>query len=76
MAVENSAPSPDPWHSLLTERELAARWRLSPGTLANQRSQGRGASYLKLSGSGAVRYRLADVLAYEDGAAVVPGGAA
>lgn len=48
---------------LLTDAELAARWRISRGTLANQRYKGQGCPYLKLAG--AVRYRLADVLEYE-----------
>ena len=29
-------------HDLLTDAQLALRWQLSRGTLANQRSQGRG----------------------------------
>ena len=37
-------------HDLLTDAPLAARWQLSRGTLANQRSQGRGPAYLKLAG--------------------------
>jgi Helix-turn-helix domain len=48
---------------LLTDAQLAARWQLSRGTLANQRSQGRGPAYLKLAGR--VRYRLSDIEAYE-----------
>ena len=48
---------------LLTDTQLAARWQLSRGTLANQRSQGRGPAYLKLAGR--VRYRRSDIEAYE-----------
>jgi hypothetical protein len=48
---------------LLTDAQLAARWQLSRGTLANQRSQGRGPAYLKLAGR--VRYRRSDIEAYE-----------
>ena len=48
---------------LLTDAQLAVRWQLSRGTLANQRSQGRGPAYLKLAGR--VRYRLSDIEAYE-----------
>jgi hypothetical protein len=33
---------PEAVHDLLTDVQLAARWQLSRGTLANQRSQGRG----------------------------------
>src|SRR5512132_2193160 len=50
-------------HDLLTDAQLAVRWQLSRGTLANQRSQGRGPAYLKLAGR--VRYRLSDIEAYE-----------
>jgi hypothetical protein len=50
-------------HDLLTDAQLAARWQLSRGTLANQRSQGRGPAYLKLAGR--VRYRRSDIEAYE-----------
>ena len=42
--------SPEAVHDLLTDAQLAARWQLSRGTLANQRSQGRGPAYLKLAG--------------------------
>ena len=48
---------------LLTDAQLAARWQLSRGTLANQRSQGRGPAYLKLAGR--VRCRRSDIEAYE-----------
>jgi hypothetical protein len=48
---------------LLTDAQLAVRWQLSRGTLANQRSQGRGPAYLKLAGR--VRYRRSDIEAYE-----------
>ena len=33
-------------HDLPTDAQLAVRWQLSRGTLANQRSQGRGPAYL------------------------------
>lgn len=48
---------------LLTDAQLAERWQLSRGTLANQRSQGRGPSYLKIAGR--VRYRRSDIEAFE-----------
>ncbi len=50
-------------HELLTDAQLAERWQLSRGTLANQRSQGRGPAYLKIEGR--VRYRRSDIEAYE-----------
>ena len=56
--------SPERVHDLLTDAQLALRWQLSRGTLANQRSQGRGPAYLKLAGR--VRYRRSDIEAYEE----------
>lgn len=58
----------------LTPRELARRWGMNPGTLANQRSARTGCTYLRLGGR--VAYRAADVLAYEAACVVSPGGAA
>ena len=48
---------------LLTTEELAARWKMAVGTLDNWRHLGKGPTWLKIGGQ--VRYRLADVLAYE-----------
>jgi hypothetical protein len=59
VSPDDASPEPD----LLTDAQLAVRWQLSRGTLANQRSQGRGPAYLKLDGR--VRYRLSDIEAYE-----------
>lgn len=51
---------------LLSPRELAERWGLAVGTLANLRCAGRGPAFLRLGPNGsAVRYRTSDVLAYE-----------
>lgn len=51
---------------LLTERELATRWQVAPGSLANARSAGRSpVPFVKLLGR--VRYRREDVLTYEAG---------
>ena len=61
--VSREDASPEAVHDLLTDAQLAVRWQLSRGTLANQRSQGRGPAYLKLAGR--VRYRLSDIEAYE-----------
>jgi hypothetical protein len=55
---------------LLTPRELADRWTCSVGHLANLRSAGLAPTYLKIGT--AVRYRLADVLAYEAARVVTP----
>jgi hypothetical protein len=64
--VSPDEASPEP--NLLTDAQLAVRWQLSRGTLANQRSQGRGPAYLKLAGR--VRYRLSEIEAYEQAAFV------
>jgi hypothetical protein len=48
---DDASPEPE----LLTDAQLVVHWQLSRGTLANQRSQGRGPAYLKLAGR--VRYR-------------------
>src|SRR5688572_11827924 len=49
---------------LLTEREVAIRQHRSIKTLQNQRVSGGGIPYLKRSRS--VRYRLSDVIAWEN----------
>lgn len=46
---------------MMTPAELAKRWRLDEGTLANLRSKGLGLPWVKLP-SGPVRYRGSDVL--------------
>ena len=61
--VSRDEASPADAHDLLTDAQLAVRWQLSRGTLANRRSQGRGPAYLKLAGR--VRYRRSDIEAYE-----------
>ena len=50
--------------TLLTTEDLAARWQVSTGHLANLRSAAKGPRFARLGRS--VRYRLADVEAYED----------
>ena len=47
----------------LTQVELAARWRISPGTLERWRWAGEGPRFLKLGGR--VVYRIADIEAFE-----------
>lgn len=49
--------------NLLTTRDLAQRWQVNAGSLANDRSAGRGVPYVKIGG--AVRYRLRDVEQFE-----------
>ena len=55
---------------LFTARELADRWNCSVGHLANLRSAGLGPAYLKIGT--AVRYRVSDLLAYEQAHLVDP----
>lgn len=51
--------------TLLTEKELAERWRMSPASFRTQRASGRSViPYLKIGG--AVRYRLSVVREYEE----------
>ena len=49
---------------LITTEELADRWRLSVSHLTNLRQAQRGPASIKLA-TGAVRYKLAEVLAHE-----------
>jgi len=53
---------------MLTPRELADRWSVSPAHLANLRSRGEGVRYVKIGAS--VRYRVADVESFESANAV------
>jgi hypothetical protein len=50
--------------TFLTETELAARQHRSVKTIRNERLTGRGIPFVKFGRS--VRYRLADVIIYED----------
>ncbi|MGD8148427.1 hypothetical protein [Ornithinimicrobium sp. Y1694] len=56
---------------MLTAAELADRWSISTGHLANLRAEGRGLPYVRPMG-GRVLYRLSDVLETEDAATVNP----
>lgn len=47
----------------LTAEELADRWRMSPGTLQNHRTQGKGPKFIKFGRR--VLYPLSEVEAYE-----------
>jgi len=47
----------------ISQNELAQRWQTSEATLERWRSQRKGPQFLRLGGQ--VRYRLADVEAYE-----------
>lgn len=56
-------PAPSTETNLLTTLDLADRWKVSAGALANDRSAGIGPRFVKLGYR--VRYRLEDVVAYE-----------
>jgi hypothetical protein len=47
----------------ITQDQLAERWLISPATLERDRSFKQGVKYLKIGGL--IRYRLQDVLDYE-----------
>lgn len=49
---------------LLTQGVLAERWLVSPKKLESDRYTGKGCPFIKIGSS--VRYRLVDVLAYEE----------
>ena len=54
--------------TLLTEQQLAERWRVSQRTLRRWRSTARLPAHIRIGHSvvGRVLYRLADVLAFEE----------
>ena len=58
------APEDAARRELLTPAQLADRWGVTTGHLANLRHHGEGISYLKLGSR--VAYRYADVLAFEN----------
>lgn len=53
-----------PHSELWTQEQLAQHWLVSEATLERWRSEGIGPVYLKLQGR--VRYRIADIIAFED----------
>lgn len=55
----------------LNESDLADRMQVTVKTVQKWRREGKGPAYLKLA-SGSVRYRLEDVLAYEESCLVLP----
>lgn len=57
---------------LMTQEEVAFRWKVSEATLERDRSLKQGVRYLKIGGL--IRYRLQDVLNYEDTCVHEPKG--
>lgn len=49
---------------LMTQEELAFRWKISEATLERDRSLKQGVRYLKIGGL--IRYRMQDVVDYEN----------
>lgn len=58
---------------LMTQEELAFRWKISEATLERDRSLKQGCRYLKIGGL--IRYKIQDVLDYEDACAHEPKAA-
>lgn len=50
--------------ALISERELAMRWRCTTRTLQRWRAEDYGPHFLRLGGS--IRYRLSDIVEYEN----------
>ena len=49
---------------LMTQEELAFRWQVSEATLERNRTMKQGVKFLRIGGL--IRYRMSDVLAYEE----------
>lgn len=53
-------------NELITPEQLAERWQIAVGTLESWRTARKGPKYVRLMGKrGKVRYRMADILEYE-----------
>lgn len=64
-SVSTSQPTESSGHrDLLTPRQLADRWGITIGHLANLRHQGDGLGYVKIGSR--IAYRYTDVIAYEN----------
>lgn len=72
MTLTSKERPQDPPAVLLTERDLAVRWKKSVRTLQRWRAEGYGPKHLRIGGSNL--YRLEDVLTFE--ARVCRGGEA
>ena len=55
---------------LMTQEELAFRWKISEATLERDRSLKQGVRYIKIGGL--IRYRLGDIIAHENDNTVEP----
>lgn len=61
-APDNNHPRDE--DALLRECDVAARWNMSTRTLQRWRTEQFGPPFIRLFGS--IRYRLADIIAFED----------
>lgn len=63
---------------LLTEKELAERWKIKPETLRNWRAQKKGIPYFGLMGDikPRIRYRIQDIEKYESENVINPSSEA
>lgn len=55
---------------LITQEELAFRWKISEATLERDRCLNKGVRYIRIGGR--IRYRLGDIIAYENDCTVEP----
>lgn len=62
-STASRSPAPTAAPEYATAAELAQRWHMTPAALAQQRYTGTGPKYLKVGRR--VRYRWADILAFE-----------
>lgn len=60
----------NPQEQLMTQEEVAFRWKISEATLERDRGMKKGCRYMKLGGL--IRYRLQDVLDYENACTFEP----
>lgn len=51
--------------TMLTEKELAARWKVTTRTLKSWRASGKGPAFVEIGETKGVRYRVSDIEAYE-----------
>lgn len=64
MSIGKNLSKNDRTFALLRERDVAARWIVSLRTLQRWRAEGAGPPFVRLGG--AIRYRMTDILAFEE----------
>lgn len=63
-SLQENEPTWPGWGELWNEHDLARHWKKSVRTLQRWRADGSGPAFIRIGGS--VRYRIADVRAFED----------